>query len=84
MLSRDTSAESERMQVELWRAMSPLEKLSLVSAISRNVQELSLAGIRERHPRATEDELLIRLAVLKLGGELAQRVYPNAAKLAKR
>jgi hypothetical protein len=84
MLSRDTSAESERMQVELWRAMSPLEKLSLVSAISRNVQELSLAGIRERHPRATEDELLIRLAVLKLGGELAQRAYPNAAKLAKR
>ena len=84
MLSRDTSAESERMQVELWRAMSPLEKLSLVSAISRNVQELSLAGIRERHPRATEDELLIRLAVLKLGAELAQRAYPNAAKLAKR
>jgi len=83
MLSRDTSPDAERTQIELWRAMSPLQKLGLVSAVSRNVQQLSLAGIRERHPDATEDECLVRLAVLKLGSDLARRVYPDAADLTR-
>jgi hypothetical protein len=81
MLSRDTSPDAERIQIELWRAMSPLRKLGLVGAISRNVQQLSLTGIRERHPDATEDECLLRLAVLKLGSDLARRAYPGVAEL---
>jgi len=81
LLSSDTSPEVEQVQIELWRRMSPMEKLRAVAEISRAVQELSLAGIRLRHPGATEEECLLRLAILKLGRELACQVYPHAAHL---
>jgi len=50
----DTSLAAERVQVELWRKMSPLEKVRTVTEISRAVQQLSLAGIRLRHPEAAQ------------------------------
>jgi len=81
LLSPDTSPEIEELQLELWRRMSPMEKLHVVNEISRTVQELSLAGIRLRNPGATERECLLRLAILKLGRELACQVYPEAARL---
>jgi hypothetical protein len=81
VLTTDTSAESERVQVALWRRMSPLEKLRAVSKLSRSVQELSLAGIRLRHPDESDDESMLRLAMLKLGRRLAGQVYPAAARL---
>ena len=77
----DTSAPARRLQVKLWRAMSSLEKARLVSGITLAVQEFSLAGIRERHPAASERECLLRLAALKLGPELTRRIYPEAAEL---
>jgi len=78
---QDTSPEAERVQIDLWRRMSPADKARAVSEISRMVQELSLAGIRQRHPGASDQECLLRLARLKLGAALASRVYPEAARL---
>jgi hypothetical protein len=80
----DTSREAGRVQVEMWRRMSPLEKARAVTEISRAVQELSLAGIRVRHPAASEQECLLRLAILKLGRQLARHVYPEATRLSGR
>lgn len=84
LLASDTSPEAERAQVELWRRMSPLEKLRAVTEISQAVQQLSLAGIRLRHPEASDRECMLRLAVLKLGRQLACHVYPAAARLSGR
>jgi hypothetical protein len=84
VLASDTSLEAEREQVELWRHMSPLEKVRAVTEISRAVQQLSLAGIRLRHPDASDQECMLRLAVLKLGFQVACHVYPEAAPLAGR
>jgi hypothetical protein len=84
LLASHTSPEAERAQVELGRRMSPLEKLRAVTEISRAVQQLSLAGIRLRHPEASDRECMLRLAVLKLGRQLACRVYPEAARLSGR
>jgi hypothetical protein len=81
VLAADTSREAERIQIDLWRRMTPSEKARAVSDISRATQELSLAGIRLRHPRASERERLLRLAMLKLGRRLTNRVYPDAATL---
>ena len=84
LLASDTSVEAERMQVELWRRMSPLEKVRAVTEVSQAVQQLSLTGIRSRHPDATDQECLLRLAVLKLGRQLACHVYPAIADLSGR
>jgi hypothetical protein len=77
----DTSEEAARLQVEIWRRMTSLEKAELVSAATRAVEELCLEGIRLRHPGASEEECRLRLAIIKLGPELAVEVYPEAASL---
>jgi hypothetical protein len=81
VLASDTTRAAERVQVDLWRRMSSMDKARAVSGISRAAQEFSLLGIRQRHPDASERECTLRLAVLKLGRELAFRAYPEATAL---
>jgi hypothetical protein len=81
LLSADTSRDAEAIQIELWRRMSSVDKARAITSASRAAQELSLVGIRLRHPDATERECQLRLAALKLGPGLALRVYPEAAAL---
>ena len=76
LLGLDTPPELQRMQVMLWRQMPPLEKAQAVVQVSRNVRELSLAGIRQRHPSASEPECRLRYALLTLGRSLACLAYP--------
>jgi hypothetical protein len=84
VLSSDTSLAAEREQVDLWRRMSPLEKARTVTEISVAVQQLSLAGIRLRHPEASDEECLLRLAIIKLGRRVACQVYPEATRISGR
>ena len=79
VLSRDTSPEAEQRQVALWRGMTPMQKARLISSSSRAAQLLCLAGIRRRHPDASEEERMLRLARIKLGPELFALSYPEAA-----
>ena len=38
---------------------------------------MALAGLRRRHPGASESEIVARFALLTLGPSLAHRVYPH-------
>ena len=71
----DTSPEAEAVQVELYRRMTPAQKAQRVSDLTRGSCQLALAGLRGRHPGADERELLLRLAVLRLGAGTVARVY---------
>jgi len=82
VLTADTTADVEQRQIDSWRRLSPRERLRLVSDTSRAVMNLSLAGIRRRHPRASERECFLRLAAILLGVDATRRVYPDAAQLA--
>ncbi len=82
ILSADTTAEIEQRQIEAWRRLSPAERLRVVSDTTRAVTNLSLAGIRHRHPHAPERECFLRLAAIRLGVETTRRLYPDAAQLA--
>jgi TolB-like protein/class 3 adenylate cyclase len=73
--SRDTSAEIERRQIEAWRAMSAAQKLAIVSQLTLAAEELARAGIRERHPKATEREIELRLGALRLDRDTMIRVF---------
>ena len=55
--SRDTSLEAERVLIERYRAMRPLEKLDHMRSMTLMVQRLALARIRAQHPGASEREL---------------------------
>jgi hypothetical protein len=74
----DTSPEAMRVQLDLWRSMSPAEKATVVSGVSIAVRQLALAGIQARHPGASNRECMLRLALMTLGRELACKVYPDA------
>ena len=71
--SPDTDPAVEERQIEVWRRMTPAEKLHIVSELVRASEELALAGIRQRHPGATGRELELRLAALRLDRDLMLR-----------
>jgi hypothetical protein len=73
----DTSAEADRIQLEIIKRMSPEERLQRgfnMSALSNHLQE---SGIRARHPEYTDEEVRLARIRLNLGDELFQRVYPK-------
>ncbi len=72
-LSMDTSPEAEAVQFALWGRMSGWEKLGLIDAMSRFVDEMHRAGIAHRHPGASEQLIhWIRMAE-RHGVEVAER-----------
>ncbi len=73
--SPDTSHQAERVPIELLRQAPAWRRLQLTDRMSRTVRDLSLAGLRTRHPRATEAELRRRFADIHLGPQLAAKVY---------
>ena len=81
LLSRDTDPAIEARQIETWRRLSSVEIAEIVAGASRAARGLALAGLRARHPRASDRELVVRLAAIALGRELARQAYPELDRL---
>jgi hypothetical protein len=73
--SSDTAPEAELIQIEAWRRMAPAQKLHVVSELVRASEELARAGILERHPGASEREVEMRLAALRLDRATMIRLF---------
>jgi hypothetical protein len=71
----DTSADAERVQIEILRAMPSWRKFQLWNDLNMSMRQVALAGLRERFPSATPQELHRRLATILLGQELATKAY---------
>ena len=71
----DTSPAAEDKLFELARKAPTWRKVELIGEMYRTVCDLSLSGLRKRHPQASSDELRRRLADMLLGSELAARAY---------
>lgn len=74
-LFSDTSPEAEAVLIALLREAPPWRKFKMVGELNATVKLFVLAGIRERHPNATEEEVKRHLADILLGEELAAKVY---------
>lgn len=83
-LAADTPFEVEEQQIAAWRRMTPQDKMRLVTGMSLAVSEAAREGLKRRHPHAGERELFLRLAILRLGPELAVEAFPEAAALVGR
>ncbi len=79
-LSRDTSPDVERWQIESWRQMSAARKAAIITGLTRAAYAMALAGVRHRDPDATSRQHFLRLALIVLGPDLACRAYPDAAR----
>ena len=71
----DTDIESERLLIRLARETPVWKKFAQVAATTRTCRAFALAGIRARHPHASEDELRKRLAALILDPATMREVY---------
>ncbi len=71
----DTSPEAEAVLIALLRQAPSWRKFKMVGDLNATVKLFVLAGIRERHPAATEYETKRHLADILLGAELAATVY---------
>jgi hypothetical protein len=71
----DTAPEAMEVLVEIYRRMTPAEKLSRVQDLTLAANQLALAGLRARHPAESEPELLMRLARIRLGDAIVDEVY---------
>ncbi len=72
----DTSADAERVQIEVFRRMGPEKRLRSAAVLSKACRTLLANGIRKRHPDYTEEQ--VRVAVIRclLPEDLFLRAYP--------
>jgi hypothetical protein len=75
VLSRDTDAPTERLQVALWRRMSDAEKLASASGTTRAALAMLLTGIQARDPEASGAKRFLAVAAAKLGADVLARAY---------
>lgn len=78
--SCDTSEAVDRVVFEGIRRMTPVRRLEIAAGASRALHRLSVAGLRLRHPEATEEELFRRAGALRLGRELTLSVFGPQAE----
>ena len=77
----DTSSEAERVQIEVFRRMTPEQRLNTSIQLSQTSRKLLAAGIRKRHPDYTEQQIKFAVLRLLLPSELFLAVYPEAKKI---
>ena len=71
----DTSPDAERVLTDLYRRMTPAEKLRRVAELNEATAAFARAGLRTRDPRADERTIFLGLAALRLGGPMVELVY---------
>lgn len=74
-IESDTSPDIERLRIEGLRRMPAFRKLGLVADMNQAVEDLAMAGLRQRYPGDNLAQLRRRLADLVLGHELAAKAY---------
>ncbi|NMC86159.1 MAG: hypothetical protein GYA58_12820 [Anaerolineaceae bacterium] len=71
----DTNLDIQRLRVSKIRSLSPLQKMELLSQMNQSVLLLAQSGLRRQYPQDSEERIHFRLACLRLGRELAEKLY---------
>ena len=73
----DTTEEAHRLQGEIYRRMGGAARLSVAFRLTETVRQISQAGIRQRHPDYTDEQVFHAWARLTLGDALYCEVWPD-------
>lgn len=79
MIPSDTSPDAEAIMIELYRRMSPGEKLLRVFEAFQRGKSLAMAGLSMRYPQASTDQLEWLWKRQYLGNTLFTEVYGKQA-----
>jgi hypothetical protein len=83
-LTNDTSPEVKRMQLEIYRQMTPGRKWQLMDDMYRLARQLHAAGVRMEKPQATEEEILSAWFKATLDKPLFEEVERYRHELSRR
>jgi hypothetical protein len=75
--SGDTSREAAEFQLQAWQRLGAEARVEMVAQLSEQIREISLAGIRQRHPGYTDDQARRALLRLVVGDELVLTTWPG-------
>ena len=76
-----SGSRGQQSSVSIYRIGPDGVRDVFVTGLTNATFALARAGLRERHPGASDHELFLRLAILTLGSDLAGRAYPDARSL---
>ncbi len=79
MSPNDTSPDAEAVMTELYRRLSPGEKLLRVFEAYQTGKSLTLAGLAMRHPQVSTEQLEMLWKRQHLGTTLFTEVYGKQA-----
>lgn len=71
----DTDPRIRTIVDQLLEEMSIQDRAAVFDQLCIDTQQLAYAGIRRRHPGASEREVFLRFAALRLGRDLCRDVY---------
>lgn len=71
----DTNPHIRQLQDTRLREMSECERAEILTGLTLSVQKLAFAGMRERFPRDSDDDIWLRLAMNRLGSEMVRKAY---------
>jgi hypothetical protein len=71
----DTSKEIREKMDDLYRKMTPAEKIRRMCDLIETTEMLAISDILKQRPQSTPHEIRILLAVRKYGKELVSRAY---------
>ena len=71
----DTSVEAAKVQLDAWRRLGPEGRVELAAGLSDEIRQVTLAGIRDRHPDYSSDQAFRALLRLVWGDVLVRAVW---------
>jgi hypothetical protein len=73
----DTAPEAYRRQRDIYLKMGGAARAAIAFQLSETVRNLTMAGIRRRHPGYTSEEVRLAWARLTLGDDLYRAAWPE-------
>jgi hypothetical protein len=65
--------------LDIQMRMTPAEKIARVFELSARVKAMAVAGLRQRYPGASDEEIRLRLIRQRLGPALFEQAYGTTA-----
>lgn len=79
LIPEDTDLGAFKAQVQFYRRLGPEGRSALAIQLSEQAREISMAGIRMRHPEYTKDDVVHALYRMLLGDDLYRAAWPQHA-----
>jgi hypothetical protein len=71
----DTTPEARLGYEESLRRMTRDERIRMAQELTLSAQRIAFAEMRERYPELSDDDIRLKLAVVRLGEDVVRKVY---------